>query len=248
MLFRFTFVFLAALIFSGSTQLPAHAAEPETTSGEEYDFSWLDPEKKIYVVQNRKYTKKNRLELALSGGFGFGEPYRKRYTVMPRATFYVNESWGVSVLGGFNSNSENENILALRSVNQGGVMPAVRDVQNFVAGSVMWVPFYGKVNIFNQILYLDWHIEAGIGQVSSEIDLNTKAAGSPVISESSHMAFHWGTGQKFFITRNFAARLDFLAQYYKAPTGIDGSLTSQQGAIEDTYDNYYITLGLSYTF
>jgi hypothetical protein len=62
------------------------------------------------------------------------------------------------------------------------------------------------------------------------------------------MGFLWGTGWKFFITRNFGARLDFLALYYKAPTGVDGSLTSTLGGMEETYDNYFVTLGLSYTF
>jgi outer membrane beta-barrel protein len=217
-------------------------AEPD-----EYDFSWLDPDKKIYVVQNRKYTKKNRLEVALSGGIGIGEAYRNRRTIMPRATFYINEHWGISGFLGFNSNSENGNVQALQDSGSSRI-PAVRDVQNFVGGSVMWLPFYGKINMFNQIFYIDWDIEGGIGQVSTEIDLNTHFGGTPNINESSHMSFHWGTGWKFFITRNFGARLDFLALYYKAPTGVDGSLTSDLGSLEETYTNYLVTLGLSYTF
>lgn len=112
----------------------------------------------------------------------------------------------------------------------------------------MWIPFYGKLNMFNQIFYIDWHFEGGLGQAATEIDLNTSASGSPAITEASYTSFHWGSGLKFFITRQFAARLDFLALYYKAPTGIDGSLTSTQGAVEATYDNYFLTLGLSYTF
>jgi outer membrane beta-barrel protein len=240
MLFRVVLL----LVISFSTA--AHSAEPADTSQDEYDFSWLDPDKKIYVVQNRKYTKKNRLELAFSGGFGIGEAYRSRTTMIPRGFFYLNESWGVSAFAGFNSNSENQDFIALKSVSS--VVPAVRDIQNFYGASVVWVPFYGKVNMFNQIFYLDWHLEAGAGQVNSEIDLNIRSSGSPQIDESAHTSFHWGTGQKFFITRNFAARLDFLALYYTAPTGIDGSLTSTKGSATDTYDNYFVTVGLSYTF
>jgi outer membrane beta-barrel protein len=226
--------------------VPSARAVDENPSEDEYDFSWLDPDKKIYVVQNRKYTKKGKLELALSGGIGVGEPYRTRRTVLPRIFYYINESFGVSAFMGFNSNSENSNVEALRAV--AGRIPAVRDVQQMVGGSVVWLPFYGKINMFNQILYLDWHLEAGVGQVSSEIDLNTTFGNPANINESSHTSFHWGTGQKFFITRNFAARLDLLAIYYKAPSGVDGSLTSALGSVEDSYDNYFVTLGVSYTF
>ncbi len=226
---------------------PARAEDaPNAVAENEYDFSWLDPDKKIYVVQNRKYVKKQKLELAISGGLGIGEPYRTRRILLPRAFYYLSESLGVSVFGGFNSNSENSNVAALASV--ASRIPAVRDIQSMYGASVVWLPFYGKINMFNQILYIDWHFEAGLGQVASEIDLNTTIGNAPRITETSHTSFHWGTGQKFFITRNFAARLDFLAVYYTAPTGVDGDLTSSRGAVEETYDNYFVTLGLSYTF
>jgi outer membrane beta-barrel protein len=226
----------------------AHAASPpEQTEQDEYDFSWLDPEKKIYVVQNRKYLKKGRLEVALAGGVGMGEPYRTRRVVMPRGIFYVNENWGLSAFGGFVSNSENGNVQAMQDAGANRI-PAVRDVQNYIGGSVMWLPFYGKINMFNQIFYIDWHLEAGLAQTSTEIDLNTRFNQSPQIQESTHMGYLWGTGWKFFVTRNFGARLDFQALYYKAPTGVDGNLLSAAGSMEDTYDNYFVTLGLSYTF
>lgn len=236
------FVFLLTAFTNGN----ALANEPAEEQTDEYDFSWLDPEKKIYVVQNRKYTKGGKLELALTGGFGVGEPYRTRRTVMPRLFYYINEQFGIGAFMGFNSSTENSNVEALRAV--ATRKPAVRDIQNMVGGSVMWIPFYGKINMFNQILYLDWHLEAGVGQVASELDLNTLRDGNPILSESSHFSYHWGTGQKFFITRNFAARLDFLAVYYRAASGVDGSVTSVQGSAEDNYDNYFVTLGASYTF
>jgi len=236
------FVFLLNA-FVGQSSFANESGQEQT---DEYDFSWLDPEKKIYVVQNRKYTKGGKLELALTGGFGIGEPYRTRRTIMPRLFYYINEQFGVGAFMGFNSSSENTNVDALKLVSNR--KPAVRDIQNMVGGSFMWIPFYGKINMFNQILYLDWHIEAGVGQVASELDLNTTFAGNPNVNETSHFSYHWGTGQKFFITRNFAARLDLLAVYYKAASGVDGSVTSVQGSTEDNYDNYFVTLGVSYTF
>ena len=52
-----------------------------TTSKAEYDFSWLDPDKKIYVIQNRKYLKAKRALVSVLGGLGLSNPYRTTYNV-----------------------------------------------------------------------------------------------------------------------------------------------------------------------
>jgi outer membrane beta-barrel protein len=241
----FLLIFIGFLF--GSAQAIAEDANPDPDN--EYDFSWLDPDKKIYVVQNRKYVKARHMELALNGGIGIGEPYRQRRIVLPRAFYYFNEHWGISVLGGFVRNEENGNMVAIKTASTASsVIPVVRDVQSFIGGSAVWLPFYGKINMFNQMFYIDWHFEAGLGSAKTEIDLNRSATGAPNIEEATYTTYHWGTGMKFFITRNIAARLDYLAVFYKAPTGIDGSTTSNLGAVTDTYDNHFLTLGASYTF
>jgi outer membrane beta-barrel protein len=129
-------------------------------------------------------------------------------------------------------------------------VPIIRDINSFYGGSVVYLPFYGKINMFNQILYMDWHFEGGLGQVTSEVDMNTSRSGSPMITQQNYTSFHLGTGMKFFITRNIAARLDYLAVFYKAPSGIDelGHVATATSGVEDTYDNHFLTLGVSYTF
>lgn len=218
-----------------------HAAEEEEK--DEYDFTWLDPEKKISVVQNRKYTKARRFELALGGGIGIGDSYRTVRQFMPRASYYFNESWGVSALGAFVSNSENNTWINLKLANS-SALPNVREVRNFIGGSAVWVPFYAKLNIFNRIVYMDWHFEAGVAQVNSQIDLNFSANAAPNLFESSHTGFFWGTAQKFWITREFAARVDFHGLIYSAPKGDRGAITN----VSETNFQYYLTLGASYSF
>lgn len=209
----------------------------------EYDFSWLDPEKKIYVVQNRKYTKAKKMEFSASGGFGFGEPYRSSWVFVPRASYYFNEDWGISALGLMASNSENKNIRVLKT-ESASALPSIRDVRGFVGGSVVWVPFYAKINTFNKILYIDWAFEAGVASVSSEIDLNTNANNPPSVVTDSKVGFFWGTSQKFFINRNFAIRWDLLGVFYKAQVASQGLLTSAT----ETLNNYYFTVGASFSF
>ncbi len=245
MLFRGFFALLAILAFYSVPNCYAAAPEDSSIDSErdEYDFSWLDPDKKIYVVQNRKFVKSLHFEAAANYGVGMGETYRSQKQWNVRGIFYFNEHWGISGFLLNNSNSENDTFTQLRSVSS--VVPSVRDTNSYFGGSVMWLPFYGKLNMFNQILYIDWHFEFGLGSAQTEIDLNTRATGSPQLTTASFGAFHWGTGWKFFITRHWGARLDFLNTYYKAPNGLGGTV---EGSEQQSYDNHYLTLGLSYTF
>ena len=134
--------------------------------------------------------------------------------------------------------------------NVSSVIPSVRDTDQYYGVSVMWLPFYGKVNLFNQIFYIDWHFEGGVGSAKTEIDLNQRTSGAPNIQFDNFQAFHWGSGWKFFINRHWGARLDFLATYYKAPNGLRPGNASGKvdGSADNTYDNYYLTLGVCYTF
>jgi outer membrane beta-barrel protein len=244
MTFRALLAFAVLAIFSTSHGAAAASGDAAVDPGrDDYDFSWLDPEKKIYVVQNRKYTKAQRLELATGYGVGMGETYRTQRTWSVRGIFYLSEHFGVSAFMLNNTNTENDTFTQMKIIGT-SVIPTVRDTDRYVGGSVIWLPFYGKVNMFNQILYIDWHFEAGLGTAATEIDLNTRAAGQPVINSASFTGFHWGSGWKFFINRNWGARLDFLSTYYKAPNGLRGTL---DGSEEQSYDNYYLTLGVSYT-
>lgn len=238
------FALCAALQIFSATPAVAAPDDPAIDSErDEYDFSWLDPDKKIYVVQNRKYLKGGRFELSTNYGVGMGETYRTQRQWNVRGTFYFSEHWGLSGIWFNNFNNENETMAQLKNVSN--VVPGVRDTNRYFGGSLWWLPFYGKINLFNQIFYIDWHFELGFGSAQTEIDINTRATGSPVIEESSHGAFHWGSGWKFFINRHWHWRLDYLATYYKAPNPIRGTTN---GAEDETYDNYYLTTGIGYTF
>jgi outer membrane beta-barrel protein len=247
MLFRGFLALYATLILFSSHAYAVPSEDPSVDSDrDEYDFSWLDPDKKIYVVQNRKFTKANHLELSTSYGVGMGETYRKQRQWRVRGNYYFSEHWAISAFYFNNYNSENDTFTQLKLASSNGTIPAVRDTDTYFGGSIMWLPFYGKINMFNQIFYIDWHFEAGLGSASTEIDMNTKANGNPNISTANFGAYHWGSGWKFFIDRHWGARMDFLATYYKGNNG----LTSPTGAdisTNETYDNYYLTLGISYT-
>ncbi len=76
-----------------------------TSSDDEYNFNWLDPEKKIYVLQNRRYLKANRLMISAMVGTGFSNPYRTTYNVDPRLAYYFSEAWGIEAFYTFTDQS-----------------------------------------------------------------------------------------------------------------------------------------------
>lgn len=229
-------VLVLTLTISNAVPTYTHAAETEG----EYDFSWLDPEKKIYVVQNRKYNKAGKFEVSLAGGMGPGKSFRNVWFGMPRASFYFSETFGVSGFFGIVQHEADAVFDNLRTLTS--VVPSVRDINNFFGGTVVWVPFYAKINVFNTILYIDWHVEAGAGMINSEIDLNTSRNGAAILEEESFVGFFWGTGQKYFFTRTWAVRLDVFAAYYNAPIAVNGSTAGQDSELED---QYFVTLGIS---
>ncbi len=232
------FALLFCFLFTG----PSLARAEDSPDKDEYDFSWLDPDKKIYVVQNRKFVNGQRAELSVGAGFGLGQPYRSASVLVPRFSYYFNENFGISAVAALASNSPNSNYNTLRSVTS--VIPSIRDVKSFVGGSVLYLPFYAKFNMFNQIVYMDWDFELGVDSVTSEIDLNYSSTGNSNVYAASYTGFHWGTGMKFFISRYFAVRLDFMSVMYSAPGATNGVLNANS----DSNTSNYLTLGLSYTF
>ncbi|MGZ3706564.1 MAG: hypothetical protein ACXWP1_12540, partial [Bdellovibrionota bacterium] len=143
MLFRGFLALFAALTLYSSHAFAVPPEDPSVDSErDEYDFSWLDPDKKIYVVQNRKFTKAQHFEVSTSYGIGMGETYRTQRQWRVRGTYYFNEHWGLSGFWFNNYNSENDTFTQLRLVS--GVVPSVRDTNTYFGGSIMWLPFYGK--------------------------------------------------------------------------------------------------------
>src|SRR3989344_2572968 len=200
---------------------------------DEYDFNWLDPDKNIYVVQNRKYTKAGQMELSVTAGTTLSEPFYTVRYVSPRATYYFNESWGISGLGSFVSNTQND--VYIQIIKDSSVFPNVHSIKSFYGASVMWLPFYAKINVFNKIFYFDWYFELGAAAITSRVDLNASKNGIPNLKEESNTGFFFGSGHKYFISKSFAARIEFLMMRYTPNHYTAGQLGNSQ----DILFNYF---------
>ena len=163
------FLMGSVLLLSGLSGISESKAESNSADApDDYSFEWLDPEKKIYVLQNRKYTKANRVLLSINGGLASTSPYQTSYSVTPKIGFYFSEQLGIEIFYSSFINSASSDYAALVSTGT-GVLPNVYRVKSQVGGMLQWVPWYAKINFFNSILYFDWYLSAGVGQLSGDV-------------------------------------------------------------------------------
>jgi outer membrane beta-barrel protein len=243
---RFGFVFFALfwlLLVGAMWSRAANAddgssssSDSSASSGDEYSFKWLDPEKKIYVLQNRRYTKAGHVLISAMGGPGFSNPYRNTWSLQPRMAYYFSEDWGIE---GFYSkvfNSENNTYQGLVSTGS-QVFPVIRETRSEVGALIHWVPWYAKINVFNSILYFDWYFSGGVGSVNTAVTTGTGKANLTDFVTQDEMGLFVGTGHQYHISETFTVRLDFMGTYYRAP------LAGQTGD-NVWFSNYDFTFGL----
>lgn len=235
---------LALLALSVVTDVSAsYAASSEEN---DYNFSWLDPEKRIYVLQNRRYRKAGAPILSLLGGVSLGDTYRSVYQVQPRFGYWFNEELGLEVFYSARFNNINNTYRALeQSIDAGGVTksPFIREVKSQLGLLFNWAPWYAKINMFNQILYFDWYFSLGAGVMTTDVGPKTKTDPASAASWSTENLFavYVGTGQIFHVNETWNIRLDALGHFYSAEIykGLVGA--PQDKAI---FSNYTLGLGV----
>ena len=207
---------LCALIFLGAieTTSAAYAA-----ADDDYNFSWLDPDKKIYVLQNRRFRKAGPVHLYMMGGLGLGEPWRTVYDLQPRMGYWFNEDFGIEAFYSARFHSPNNTYKAMiQAAGTGlGQTPLIREVQSQFGVLFNWAPWYAKINVFNNILYFDWYFSLGLGTMNTQVGQQTQDVAPSTWSSENIFAVFLGTGQLFHLSEKVMARLDLLGHFYSAP-------------------------------
>lgn len=189
----------------------------EAAEGDLYDFLWLDPDKKVYVLQNKVYEKKGTSYANVGLLYGMGNEFQDTYGAHISVGHYFHEEWAFEVFGQKYENSNNESYTNLERIN--GSVPFVRRFDQLYGAGVVWSPFYGKINTFNKIFYFDWSIGAGLGSVKTES--NAKNAGNPdnadEFESESYAAAVIKTSLRFHATESIHIDLQYMRTSYKAP-------------------------------
>ena len=208
------------------------------SDSEDYDFSWLDPDKKIYVLQNRKYRKANRPVAFVMGGVGMSNPYKSSLNLDGRLAYYVSELFGIEGFYTLTSNSSNTTLKALETASP-NALPKVRQIDSLAGGMIHFVPWYAKINVFNRILYFDWYFGAGLGIINTSVNTRERVSQSESLQKQNFTALMFSTGHQYYINDHFIARIDLAGAFYKAP--ING-LTGESS----WYSNYNFALGIGW--
>jgi len=191
----------------------------KTQAGEKslYDFLWLDPDKKVYVLQNKLYKKEHKFYAELGYLSNFTSTFQETNGVGARAGFYFHEEWAFEGYYNQYNNTDNENWNNVRNIN--GADPFVRRFSNSYGAMVIWSPFYGKINTFNQIVYFDWSFGLGLGQINAESNRrsvdDTNLASS--YEKEKYNAVVWKTKVKFHLKENVHLGVEWMQHHYKAP-------------------------------
>lgn len=225
------------LFFFGSFFSLLFAAEDSM-----YDFSWLDKDKEVYVLQNRKFRKSGKVYIGGTVGQSLSGAYIDSTEVNVIAGFFFKENWGLELSYTSANGTQNKTSDAVR---EQAATPFFRKIDTASTAMLMWSPFYSKINTFNKIFYYDWMFGLGLANVDTIDNRNEFAGGSQadVETKESLSGVAWMTALRFFITPSWSTRIDIRAIHVNA----DFTVTDDE--IEKRWSHYYnLNLGLNYTF
>ncbi len=211
-----------------------------------YNFSWLDQDKEVYVLQNRKFRKKGSVYIGGTYGRALSGAFIDSSEINVMAGFFFNENWGIELSYTDAEGTENK---TSDSVKSQGAKPFYRKVDKATSAMLMWSPFYSKINTFNKIFYYDWMFGLGMANVDTIDNRNIFLGGSSanVETKESLSGVTWMTALRFYISPSWSARLDFRALHINSDFVVGDE--SDQTESEKRWSHYYnFNVGLNYTF
>lgn len=212
-----------------------------------YSFSWLDKDKEIYVLQNRRFRKDGQVYVGVTGSKTLSGAFIDAYGGTARGGFFWSEDWGFELVYGKSSGSENDTAKGV--FEQANSVAYYRKVDSFMGGMLMWSPFYSKINTFNKVFYFDWMFGVGLASVKTLDNRNRFEVGSTnekELTSENNMGGIWNTGLRFYINDNWSLRADITGLHFNAKKARNDG--SQDLKTNKLFNNYDLGLGLNYAF
>jgi outer membrane beta-barrel protein len=202
-------VFLIIFISLSTTILKA-------TEKDLYDFMWLDPDKKVYVLQNKVHKKEHTIYFNAGYAMGLSSTFVDTSGIHGNLGYYLNEEWAIEGLFTNYSNKDNESFQNIQNIN--GVVPFIRKTNSNYGVLVKWSPFYGKVNTFNKIFYFDWAFGLGGGKINTESNADTVSTPSIAneYKKESYASIIAKTELSLHATKNINVSLGLIMNNYSA--------------------------------
>ncbi len=145
---------------------PALAGEKDL-----YEFLWLDPDKEVYVLQNKKHPLQKKVFLNLGYISNLSSNFQDTNGTAFSLGYYFTEEIGIEIAQQVYTNKDNNAYKSIQVVN--GQIPFIRNPLSYTSIGLIYSPFYGKINTFNQIYYFNWSFGLSTGKYVMESNLDS---------------------------------------------------------------------------
>jgi outer membrane beta-barrel protein len=197
---------------------------------------WRPNQDELEVLQNRKYEKAHRFELAAHYGIYQGKDYVNSKSAGASLTYNFSNQYFVEVSHMKVSNQDNDFLNSVRS--RFGFTPDFNREDSQSVLSAGWTPIYAKFSLLGKkISHFEMYVAPGIGRTKT-IDNHTSA--------------HFTIGQKFYITEHILFRLDWRMSRYTdriiTTQGATSRANGGPGYVDQTDTTHNIIFGLGWMF
>ncbi len=243
----------APVVIQGGDQKDSLMPDKDKTapSSEKIDVSgleekyWAAKDTDFSVVQNRTYTKANRVSLSVSGAMPVNDSFNSGTFTNFAVNYYFNERHGME-LSYSDMSSLSDSKLVNTFISSFGLRPDMNREKSFYGVAYNFIPVYAKVSLLNsKIMYFDLSISPGIGMTNYRQFLQSGDA------SDSDIAYTFDISQQFFFTKNIVFRVDFknrwcgekIKKYYTSGGVAEGTVLRS-----DLQNTSYLLFGLTYFF
>lgn len=193
-----------------------------------YEFKWLDPEKKVFVLQDKLYENHKKFYVNLGYGFQDLSQFQDTTGFHLALGYYFKEEWGVELFGNIYRNKDNNAYSAVQNPSSSTpVLPFILRTKSIYGLMAIYSPFYAKLNTYNLIYYIDWSFGLGAAQVNGEDNYTDFAAARTSLQTGyesvSKTAITAKTQVSFHLSDLWTFNIDFYNYWVKArqPNGGD---------------------------
>lgn len=245
----------AAAADAAATPVPAEKAKPAPAPGagkdEKLDVSgleekyWSSQDTDFTVVQNRTYTKAGRTSLSLSVGFPTNDSYSTGSINALAVNYYFNERHGVEL--NFTNYPLRNSSLVDTFLTSNGALPDMNRDKSSYGISYNFVPIYAKASLLgSKIMYFDFAVSPGLQMVTFE---NFVSGGN---RQDTSFAYSLDFTQQFFLSKEFAIRVDFKNRWQKQKTlkyyNSGGGAPTGSVLRDEMFNSSFLMFGITYFF
>lgn len=200
---------------------------------------WAPKDKDYSVVQNRVYSKAGRVSISGSYGALINDTYSNGTQTAAAVNYYFNDYLGIELQYAKTQSTDNSVVAVAKS--DTGIALDHNKQTGYYGASINWVPIYAKMSLLDKkIIYFDMAFSPGVGMTQYQQQV---ISGNGDTQSAFTMSLD--VTQNFFLSNNFAFRLDVRNRFYNQSikdfrSGVDRRTESQRSTT--------ILVGLTYMF